>query len=232
MTPKNNKRAVSRRARQNKSPNGGDSIASAKPTTALWSVYSGRPPFFNNVMRLDSKAHRFVQTTNLGVVITSSNSLSVAYSKSFSSADITQFSSFSAIFDQYKISLIEVWLSPSNNGVITATGISGSAQLYTITDYDDANSLSTPANAMNYTNVMVASAYADGHYRRWRPHIAVAAYGGAFTQFKNVPADWIDVASTSVQHYGFKSIVEPTATGTTQAYVMVTRLHIDFRNTI
>lgn len=43
----------------------------------------------------------------------------------------------------------------------------------------------------------------------WKPRLAVAAYGsGVFTSYANLPPVWLETASPSVAHYGYKFIFE------------------------
>jgi len=65
--------------------------------------------------------------------------------------------------------------------------------------------------------------------RKWRPHIATAAYSGVFTSFKNEPSTWIDVASPGVQHYGLKVAADVTSTNSV-AIKMFVRVWVQFRN--
>jgi len=181
-------------------------------------------------MKLDNVPHKFVQTSVSGVVLTSSNAAAVFGVKFFTTADITQFSSFAAVFDQYRFDEVEVWLSPSyNNATVSAQQLGTSAQIYSVVDYDDANTI-TQNGALQYSNVM-ASSINDGHYRRFKPHTAVAVYSGTFTGFKNVPAGWTDCASTTVQHYGMKFLMDAVPTAVQTALSLMTRVHISFRNT-
>jgi len=128
------------------------------------------------------------------------------------------------IFDQYRIDEIEEWIFPS---LIGNTTQAFSGLLATVVDYDDATVLSTYAQAEDYTNCVHGPA-SEGHYRRFQPHVAIAAYSGTFTSFSNVVAPWIDLASPSVQHYGLKAAVQPS--GVAMGYSTVTRIHVSFRN--
>jgi len=140
---------------------------------------------------------------------------------------VSQFSSWAAVFDQYLIREVEVWITTAFSPAATAVNY-GNENLYLVVDYDDANALTTVAGALAYENV-IAAPVTNGHYRKWRPHIAVAAYSGTFTSFKNEVSDWIDVASPNVQHYGLKVVADVTSTNALQVK-MFTRVWIQFRN--
>jgi hypothetical protein len=225
FTPKSkSKRAVNSRARQNKTP---ASSLGAKPSTINWNVNAQRAPRFLNTIARDNKTYTVMQTSNQGVVLQSQTALFQVATKAWTTSDILQFNAYSAVFDQYRIDAVEVWLTPFGPGTIG--GYNLATRLYSVVDYDDASAPTSLAALQQYENC-VETRCTDGHYIKFRPHIAVAAFGGAFTQFLNKPSDWIDSGSTATQHYGVKLGVEPT-TGTGDVKVdMVTRLTVSFRN--
>jgi len=62
----------------------------------------------------------------------------------------------------------------------------------------------------------------------------VAAYNGAFAGYANLGAQWIDAASTTVQHYGVKTYVPGGAAGQTQlaSWDVFVEYFIQFRKSI
>jgi hypothetical protein len=215
---------VNRRASQKKAPK---SSLDLRPTTVNWNVNAERCPNFNNTISKDNKVYTVRQTSNQGTVISSNGAVTALYARAFTSADILQFSSFATIFDQYKIEMLELWLTPY--GVGTVPGYTGGGKFVTVVDYDDANAPTSLQSLQEYQNA-VTTRFTDGHYIKFRPHIAEAAYGGAFTQFLNRPSDWIDCGSTGVQHYGLKLAMDITpATGDVKMDLS-TRLTVSFRN--
>jgi hypothetical protein len=184
-----------------------------------------------NLSFRDNIVYKTVQSGSLGIIATSSTSVVANFTKNWSSADINQFSQFAAVFDQYRFTMIEIWLTPSGPACAPSYLNTTGGRMYSVTDYDDSNNLSSSNNALQYQNVLVTS-FTDGHYRRFTPHIAVAAYGGAFNQFKNEVADWIDCASTNLQHYGVKFLVDTTAGTADVKFDAFYRITVEFRNTI
>lgn len=179
----------------------------------------------------DNRIYRFVQTNEPGNILNSVTGVASGATKTWSSADINQFSSFAAVFDQYKIEAVEVWITPY--GPASAPGYNPTAnavQYCSVIDYDDANNFTTLAQAMQYQNCTTTSCQ-QGHYKRFRPHIAVGAYtGSVFTGFQNKDADWIDSATTAVVHYGIKIVVSPTTSNQDAKFDVTTRVHVAFRN--
>jgi hypothetical protein len=181
-------------------------------------------PFFPRAPPSDNTVHRFHQMINLGT-ITSSVAVTVAASFSFSEAQLDLHSSYEAIFDQYRIPRIEFFTQPVAPTVASATANSGF--FFTVVDYDDSVGLSSIAGALDYENVIESVGF-DGHYRDFVPHVAVAAYSGAFSSFANETSPWIDCASNAVLHYGVKCFW----TTTDAAYLTATfaRLYVEYRN--
>jgi len=183
----------------------------------------------NRRNNLDNRVYRVVQTSSAGTVLTSLLAATAGLGRSFSDADILQFSSLAAIFDQWMMETVEIWLTPRGNATTPGYGVD--TQYYSVNDYDDDATPGGSAGLMQNQNCIMTSA-TNGHYRRFRPHIAVAAYGGAFTKFLNSPSTWIDVASTGVKHYGLKVAIDATNANGDLALDLKIRITAAFRNVI
>jgi len=195
--------------------------------TLTWSIESEAMPRFGSTLRFDNKIFNIMQMAAPVTVLTTSNVASTFGVFTFTATNsVAQFASWSNVFDQYRIMELEVWISAD---ISNTTGISlGAQNLYTVTDYDDGNALTTITQALSYANV-IAAPLTNGQYRKWRPHMATAAYSGVFTSFKNEVSNWIDVASPGVQHYGLKLAADVTTTNAINIR-MFTRVWIQFRN--
>jgi hypothetical protein len=138
---------------------------------------------------------------------------------------VDQYASLVAVFDQYRITDVEIWLIPQiSAGVSTRQG-----ELYTVLDFDDSTALTTIAQAQDYEScVMTPQSY--GHYRHFKPHVAMALYApSAFTSFGNKTDQWIDTASSGVAHYGVK-VAASISLAATQGYDLNIRMKIQFKN--
>lgn len=129
--------------------------------------------------------------------------------------------SYLGLFDQYRIDQIEVWITANQVNVNAAI-----PELATAVDLDDANTPTSFSIIQNKQGSITTGGEA-GHYHRWKPHMAVALYGGAFTSYGNVVADWIDSASPAVEHYGLK--LASTAATTVMSYALEYRAVVSFR---
>jgi hypothetical protein len=186
---------------------------------------SNPPPSLNRFVP-SNKPYRITQEAYIANFLTTSNSIQTFGSTSFSIASLDQITQLAAVFDQYMITEIEVWIIPIGLGTVGSVGVGGGMS-YVVIDYDDTTALTTTAQAQDYTNVCAAP-QSEGIYRRFVPHIAVAAYSGAFTSYTNLGPQWIDTVSQNVQHYGIK--MAATISNAATQFQMQYRLHCSFRN--
>jgi len=143
----------------------------------------------------------------------------------FTVANIPDWSSYSSLFDQYMIRLIEVLIEPTVTENTSTAVYAGS--LSTVVDLDDSNPPTSVADLGAYTNLQIGTG-TKSHYHRWVPTIATAVYSGAFTSFGAAEHTWVDVASPNVQHYGLKGAATATVGGAF-GYTYTYKLHISFR---
>jgi len=157
-------------------------------------------------------------------IITSSITLVTNVSKQFTLADVDDYVNWTNVFDQYRITSIECYISPQGSN----SNHANDGKLTSVVDYDDAATLSGQ-RALDYSNAVTSSALSN-QYRHFVPHAADAMYntGAVFNAFGNVPAPWIDCAYPSVPHYGLKLLTQ-VASGAYSSD-LVYRMHIQFRN--
>jgi hypothetical protein len=155
--------------------------------------------------------------------ITTSTSIPVYATRQFQFSDIDQYAALAAVFDQYMINSIELYLTVENSN----SNISNTGKLSTVLDYDDGTALASVGQALDYSNCLTSS-HQSNQYRRFVPHLAVAAYSGsAFSQFKNEIGGWIDTSSPNVLHYGLKCA--STTTSVVMTMDLTVRYHISLR---
>jgi len=172
--------------------------------TKTFNPYAEGVPRFGAVNKKDNKVYNFCQSNVQANWLQSTTGAIGTASIYFNLTNTNESTNFQAIFDQWRIAQVEVWLTPTG-GNFSSAGTNTSGKMYTVIDFDDAIPLATVAAALNYQNVTQTTSN-QGVYRRFKPHNAVAAYSGAFTSFQNVVNQWCDSASPNIQHYGFKAI--------------------------
>jgi hypothetical protein len=164
-----------------------------------------------------------VEMTVQQTAFTTSNVATVFYGNYLTLASFSSYTEYTALFDQYRIDEIECWIEPfeTQSTVQALCGTFSSA-----VDLDDANTPTSLGNVESKQGCIITNGQA-GHYHRWKPHMAVAVYSGAFTSFANAPAGWIDSASPGVQHYGIKAAI--TATTNATPYSFIGKALVSFR---
>lgn len=168
----------------------------------------------------------FWRSMGESTTLTQSAVSDTAYTLSFTLAGANGYADLIQVFDQYRIMAVSIEMTPQYE-YINGTNIS--PRLYSCIDYDDA-STTTRANILAYDTCIVNPPN-TGCVRTLIPRSAVAAYTGTFTGYQNVEQQWIDAASSTVQHYGLKMIVESGTTGQTslQSYTVDITYFIEFR---
>jgi hypothetical protein len=117
----------------------------------------------------------------------------------------------SGFYDQYRIEAVRFTITPQNNAIGLFTNSTTSVvPLYCVIDYDDSSALTSVGQANSYTTCVVLNP-GESMERVFKPRMALAAYSGTFVGFANVADQWLDAASTTVQHYGVKLYI-PGAT--------------------
>jgi hypothetical protein len=179
------------------------------------------PPNFSRTQIRDNRIFKASQMVSWGTYTSQVGAIST-FQVEPTIGSLDQVSAFLALFDQYRVTAIEVWVVPRITTITSATANAG--QLASVIDYDDSTSLGSFAAALDYENVLVGSGV-DGHYRKWVPHVAVIT--GA-SGVENASMVWIDAASTAVIHYGMKMVW----TSTDVAYVsdIFVRYWTEWRN--
>lgn len=160
------------------------------------------------------------------------------FAMSFKLSDLVQATTFTGLYDQYRITKVKVIIGRTANqqGIGNAAQAVSfpSQQLWWVVDVDDA---SVPANLsviQEYSKCKCRNMLEDKEVHiSFKPHCADALYsGGVFSSYGNRTSPWIDVASPSVEHYGLKLCI-PCPIGTVfaeQNFTIRTEYYLDFKN--
>lgn len=190
-----------------------------------FTILTGMP---KTMSKSESNTYTVCQEFDYGTIgaawLTTSTSTPTFASFAPSLQNIDQYSTFVALFDQYRISQIEFWLVPFASAASSSNFATGF--ISSVIDLDDSTSIST-VQAGDYASCLTTNVD-QGHYRRFIPHVADALYSGSFSSYGNVAAPWIDTSSPSVIHYGVK--VAAGATTAIMTYGYRARAVIQFRS--
>jgi len=155
----------------------------------------------------------------------------------FALADLAQVSTFSSLFDQYRIEKIRVHVRARSNAVSvfnTASPNAAVPTMYMAIDRDDASAPAAVSDMMEYDSVFTIQGEEDAIITLV-PSITPAVFsGGAFSGYSSSPsnAHWIDLANTTVPHYGLKFGVTALTTSTSSSWVwdITTEMVVSFKN--
>lgn len=149
----------------------------------------------------------------------------------FALTSLDNYTEFTGLFDQYRIVAVELHIRPlQNNSQYFSTSTDLFPRFCSVIDYDDATVLTSAADYRQYQTYKETN-WNQYHSRVIRPHLAVAAYSGAFNSYANMSGTWIDLVSPSVQHYGWKYFVSTGAVGQThlQSWSVEYKYCLEFR---
>ncbi len=210
MTPKqpHRKQKKSRTSRQNGAPR------------AL-SGFGG----WNPAARSNNQIYSFSKVIDKGVV-TSTSAADGLYAEYFTLNDLSEVSSFTSIYDQYRIFRVDLILMAVTQPGTTAVTSPGYAFCAVCTDLDDANTLASYSLALNYKNVSVLPP-GVGHNRTIVPHVNLEA--NTSSQVISKAAPWIDCSDPAVQHFGFKFAVKQSTSTLVSSWYRYYRVHVQFK---
>jgi hypothetical protein len=121
----------------------------------------------------NEQPHNFVDSLqNLAFFTTSTVSNTFA-GTFFALSSMNDASEYAAVFDQYRIMAVEITIMPTTQLIAGLTG-----HLLSAIDYDDVATITPALNAQKST--VIISNLQDTIVRSFTPHIAMAAYSGAY----------------------------------------------------
>jgi len=174
-----------------------------------------------------SEVHRFVLSIPQTATASISNTIPILGAISMQANQFDLFSDLALAFDQYRIKEVEVYVFPTPQTAALTSNLQ-TVSFLSVVDLDDATAAGSLAELSDYNSCLETTAV-DGHYHRFRPHVALAAYSGAFTSYGNDVDRWLDCNSNTVQHYGVKYGYAVAPAAVTAAYRV--RAVFEFRTT-
>ena len=159
----------------------------------------------------------------VGALVRQSTSSDVFASFAFALADIPNISSIGALFDQYRIEEIQFRLRSRNPAVFVANSASpnySTPQSLLVIDRDDNTAPTTLLELQQYDNCQSYQAQ-DNIDVIFKPSITPSVFsGGAFSGYAVDESGkyWLDVANTSIPHYGLKLGLSALVATTTQKF--------------
>lgn len=181
---------------------------------------------FPRADKFDGEVYNAFDSYENLAALSSSATVPTFVGSAITAGGLSNFPDMSAAFDQYRIRAVQYNFYPRTVSVNNNSSIVG--LVHSVIDFDDASAPTSIAQCLAYSNCYVCSGL-TAFTRTFTPRLALAAYGGAFTQFANAdPHQWIDCASSNVQYYGLKT--GWTVCDGVYHYDTVIRVWIQYRN--
>jgi len=142
-------------------------------------------------------------------------------------SSVTDVANLQGVFDQYRITKIEINFKVSLNPANTAAA----GEFVTCLDFDDAVALGSTAAALDYSNAVVSSVTQQTHRRCFVPRVSPAIWASAaFSGYGSAKDMWLNSASSSIQFYGVKYALDAYASaGAAVSIVPYVTLEIELR---
>lgn len=166
------------------------------------STYRRKSKGLTSMAKIYSYKLQYDEGISICVAGTSEN-----YEATPSFGDLPQFATFAALYDQYRITSITLKFTPA---MTQSTGplVFPNLMMYTVLDYNDANALSTTAQATQH-NTCRMHPWLKGFSRTFKPHVVMNVTDSAAQAYVlTKPAPWISTANTNIQHLGVKMITD------------------------
>jgi hypothetical protein len=130
----------------------------------------------------------------------------VGFARAFQLDELPGYTDFTTLWDQYRITRVAYRIIPRVNvQTLAIQAVVTTAVMPTISvwwDPDDATTPTLVGESLEVENAQHCAGYeiVEGSFK---PHAAIGAYGGAFTQFADFDG-WCDCTSDDVEWYGLK----------------------------
>lgn len=154
---------------------------------------------------------------------------------SFLASDLPNFNGLAAVFDQYRITKIQLKFKPEFNmsAISTGAAVTGvlTGTLLGVYDRDD-DAIPTSIDYLReYDSCRDVNSY-QGMTFTFKPNVAIGLQvpAGTLIAAGNQKAGWIDCAAANIPHYGVKVGVPQQAAGAIARWTVTARYWISFKN--
>lgn len=186
--------------------------------------------------------HKFKRTVLLTTLTSNDTANGTHVGLAFKLSDLPSYTEFTALFDQYRMkkAVVKAVFSRRNTNTapagLHAAGVAVQPIMMDVIDTDDSTALTANTAYEQYETVRIMTSNVITRTIN-NPQVDLAAYagGGVFTSYATKSNQWIDCASPSVEHYGYKlgsfGDIEGTAGGYTYGVwnIFVT-MEFEFKN--
>lgn len=148
----------------------------------------------------------------------------VGSSINFTLSQVPSFGEFTALYDQYKIKAVKCTLIPRHTEV-ALSGTITQGNMWSVFDYDDSIIPTSLDTLLQYQNTK-RTRMNQTHSRYLKPMVRMLASGATGAPKRN---QWIDVADSSLEHYGIKFWFDSRGTAPVTYDVQI-KYYLAFKN--
>ncbi len=188
------------------------------------------------VLQVVNGGNCVIHTGLSGDIIVSQQLADTAFVLAFGLQDLLQASSFTGVWDQYRIEKIKAMFVATASEVTystTATAPPAVPPLAIVVDYDDSTVLGSMAAALNYDNIQLLAPYQSCSVEiipKFAPTVWNSGVASGFSTKASID-EWIDVASPAIPFFGIKGYVSADASSTGhQSWRVYVEYVVSFKN--
>lgn len=160
-------------------------------------------------VRVSEQVHTFIRTASLQFPVYNNTLGIVNYANEptsgvFKLSDLPNYTDFTNLFDQYRITNVAMRFMCAFNEATLSTGPTATIpNLISVLDHDDATPLTLRSGYLQYGSFKERRL--DKELKiSVKPRLATAVYNGAFTGYAESDNSWVDCDSPAVEYYGVK----------------------------
>lgn len=158
---------------------------------------------------------------DLGVLAADPN-VNVYFGRSFALNQVAGYTELTALFDQYKISAVELTFIPRYSQITPFTTAPDNIKCFIATDYNDNAAPTSIDQVREYEDYKFYSSCEKFTHYIDKPKI--------LDNSSTSRTAWISTASASTSHYGFKFACEPFGLGGTYGWSVEACFYLAFKN--
>lgn len=168
-------------------------------------------------------------------VVTSTSLADGLYSWKFTLQDLNDYTSYQAIYDQYRINWIKAFIYPVSQDKTPSNQLDW-APMVSVIDYDDANTPTSYYQLLQYGSSMVHTTAPTQKIvvRKFRPCVQAGNYNSSAPGLSSSGVNsspWLDIAVPTIDHYGFKIAVKQSTSTNVSSYYVMFQYCISFNQT-
>jgi len=180
---------------------------------------------------ITEKVYRFVRGVDHGT-ISLSNAASTTGGKNFMLSDVPNSSEFSALFDVYRIAMVEFRLLFNANIIGVQSAVPFAPCRYaTVIDYNSSSSLSSLNDAREFRTCEIKTFPFDAEVQRniVPRFITVVEDSTSSVVAGGSETGWLNTAVPNVPHYGIRYFFEQLTSPYTGSLDLEARYHLEFK---